>query len=178
MSEGVGVNEGMAAAVRVPAAMTVCAINVLTAPGLTVGTDGVASVGTHAMINTSAVTQTNNFDLLVAVIFSSSTSEPDQDTDSRLFFDDDGRIGKAQTAFYTERHDIGAFFTRGHGVKAYCSRRARFQFRKFNQCSSGQLRSVVIFEIQSRLHCPGAGVDNCPFDIKAIIGSEDGIIAG
>jgi hypothetical protein len=69
VSEGLGVNEGIAAAVRVPATMTVCAIKVLTAPGFTVGTDGVASVGTHAIIRARAATQINNFVLRVAVIF-------------------------------------------------------------------------------------------------------------
>jgi len=67
---GVNVAEGMAAAVRVEAAMTVWAINVLTAPGSTVGTAGAANVGTHAMISTRALTQVTNFVLRVTSIFS------------------------------------------------------------------------------------------------------------
>jgi hypothetical protein len=117
VSVGLGVNEGMAAAVCVPAALTVCAIKVLTAPGSTVGTDGAASVGTHAMISARAVTQTNNLVLRVAVIISSSTSEHNQDIDSFLFFNDDRRIWIAQTAFHNERHDIGTFLSRGDRIK-------------------------------------------------------------
>ena len=83
---GVGVNDGMDAAVCVDAASTVCAMNVLTAPGSIVGTDGVVSAGAHAMITASAVIQTNNLDLRVAVIVSSSTSERDRSTDSCFYF--------------------------------------------------------------------------------------------
>ena len=71
MIEGVGVSEGMAAAVRVDAATTVCAIKVFTAPGSDVETDeGAASVGTQAMINARAAIQMNSFVLRVAVIIS------------------------------------------------------------------------------------------------------------
>jgi hypothetical protein len=86
VSVGLGVMDGMAAAVRVPAAITVCAIKVLTAPGSTVGTDGAASVGTHAMISARAVTQTNNLVLRVAVIISSSTSDQHRNPDGCLTF--------------------------------------------------------------------------------------------
>lgn len=86
VSVGVGVNEGIDAAVCVDAAATVCAINVLTAPGSTVGTDGVTRDGAHAMISASAVTQTNNFVLRVAVIISSSTSDRNRSTDSCFYF--------------------------------------------------------------------------------------------
>jgi hypothetical protein len=73
---GVGVNEGRAAAVCVDAASTVCAIKVFTAPGSMVGADGVVtSAGAHAMMSARAVTQINNFDLRVAIIGSSSTSD-------------------------------------------------------------------------------------------------------
>jgi hypothetical protein len=67
---GLGVSEGIAAAVRVEAATTVCAIKVLTAPGSDVGTEGAASVGTHAMINARAAIQMNSFVFRVAVIIS------------------------------------------------------------------------------------------------------------
>src|SRR5215213_8434664 len=67
---GVNVADGMAAAVCVEAALTVWAINVLTAPGLTVGTAGAANVGTHAMISIRAISQIINFVLRVASIFS------------------------------------------------------------------------------------------------------------
>ena len=83
---GVGVNEGMDAAVCVAATATVCAINVPTAPGSIVGTDGVTSDGAHAMISASAVTQTNNFVLDVAAIISSSTSDQNWNTDFCFYF--------------------------------------------------------------------------------------------
>jgi hypothetical protein len=90
VSVGLGVVEGRTAAVCVEAALTVCAMNVPTAPESIVGTMGVASEGTQAMINASAVTQINNFDLRGAVIISSSTCERDR----RSFFNDDGYIWK------------------------------------------------------------------------------------
>jgi hypothetical protein len=86
VSVGLGVNDGIALAVCVPAALTVSAINVPTAPGSTVGTDGVASDGAHAMMRARAVTQTNNFVLRVAVIVSSSASDRNRDTDSCDYF--------------------------------------------------------------------------------------------
>ena len=78
--DGLGVRDGMAAAVRVPAAMTVWAMKVLAAPGSMVGIDGAASCGTHAMMSASAVIQTNNLLLRVAVIISSSTSDEHRNT--------------------------------------------------------------------------------------------------
>jgi hypothetical protein len=86
VSVGVGVNEGIAAAVLVLAAFTVSAINVPAAPGSTVGTDGVASDGTHAMIRASAVIQTNNLVLRVAVIVSSSAPDRIRDSDVCSYF--------------------------------------------------------------------------------------------
>jgi hypothetical protein len=83
---GLGVNDGMDAAVCVDAALTVCAINVLTAPGSMAGACGVASDGTHAMISARAVTQTNNFVLRVAVIVSSSTSDRNRNTEFCFYF--------------------------------------------------------------------------------------------
>jgi hypothetical protein len=77
---GLGVAEGRDAAVWVEAAFTVCAMNVPTAPESTGGTTGVASAGAQAMINASAVTQINNFDLRGAIIISSSTSDRPRDT--------------------------------------------------------------------------------------------------
>jgi hypothetical protein len=82
---GVGVEDGMAAAVWVAAALAVCAIKVFTAPGSSEGIDGVASAGTHAMINARVMTQINNFVLRVAAIISSSTSERNQVTDLCYF---------------------------------------------------------------------------------------------
>ena len=83
---GVGVNDGMEAAVCVAATSTVCAINVLTAPGSIVGTDGVTSEGAHAMISASAVSQTHNFVLRVAAIISSSTSNRNRSSDFFSYF--------------------------------------------------------------------------------------------
>ena len=75
VGEGVHVEEGIAAAVCVKAALTVCAIKVFTAPASTVGTAGVAMVGTHAITSARAVTQIHNFVLGVIGISSSSTLE-------------------------------------------------------------------------------------------------------
>ena len=58
----VGVEEGSAAAVLVPAAFEVCAMKVLTAPGTGVETDGAVNVGTQASIKLSA---TNHERILV-----------------------------------------------------------------------------------------------------------------
>ncbi len=124
---GLGVREGMDAAVCVLAASTVCAINVLAAPGSIVGTDGVTSDGAHAMISASAVTQINNFDLRVAVIVTSSTSDSNSEYRLRLLlFNDDGYIGEAQLTFYYERHDISAFLCGSDGIKVNGKLRARF----------------------------------------------------
>ena len=83
---GLGVRDGKDAAVCVLAAFTVCTINVLTAPGSTVGTDGVTNDGAQAMISANAVIQTNNFVLRVAVIVTSSTSNRIRNTDSGFYF--------------------------------------------------------------------------------------------
>jgi hypothetical protein len=91
---GLGVRVGIAAAVWEAAASTVCAINVLIAPGSNEGTEGVTRdgrEGAQARIRARAVNQTNNFDLRDAVIIASSTS--DQNANSKvLFFNNDGYI--------------------------------------------------------------------------------------
>jgi len=71
----VGVEEGIAAAVWVAAALAVIAMKVLTAFASTVGIKGVAKVGTQAIASARAITQINNFVLFVVVIVSSSTSD-------------------------------------------------------------------------------------------------------
>jgi hypothetical protein len=62
----VGVEEGKAAEVCVEAALTVCAMNVLTATGLAVGTV-VVSVGTQARTRLRATNQTSSFILRVDI---------------------------------------------------------------------------------------------------------------
>lgn len=62
----VGVEEGRAADVCVEAAMTVCAINVLTAPGFAVGTV-VVNVGTHAKTRLRVSNQMSSFVLRVDI---------------------------------------------------------------------------------------------------------------
>jgi hypothetical protein len=63
----VGVDDGIAAAVRVEAAFDVCAINVLTAPGTGVETDGAVKDGTHAKTRLRAINQASNFFLRVDI---------------------------------------------------------------------------------------------------------------
>ena len=63
----VGRAEGKAAAVCVDAALAVCAMNVFTAPGSSVGM-GAATVGTHASINARATSKVNNLFLSVAIL--------------------------------------------------------------------------------------------------------------
>ena len=123
---GLGVKEGIEAAVCVLAASTVWAIKVPTAPGSIVGTDGVASAGAHAMINASAVTQTNNFVLRVDVIISSSTSEGDQDGNLLLFFNNDRGVWIAQFAFHDEDHDVCAFLVGGDSIEVNIKLFVRF----------------------------------------------------
>ena len=62
----VGVDVGIAAAVRVPAAFAVWAINVLTALGSAVG-KGAANDGTHAITSATAVNQNRNFTVRVDI---------------------------------------------------------------------------------------------------------------
>ena len=63
----VGVDDGIAAAVRVEAAFDVCAINVLTAPGTGVETWGAVKDGTHAKTRLRAINQASNFVLRVDI---------------------------------------------------------------------------------------------------------------
>src|SRR5690242_20115898 len=86
VSVGHGVKDGIRAAVWQLAALTGCAMIVPTAPGFSVGTDGVARDGTHAMMRASAVIQANNFVLRVAVIVSSSAPDRVRDPDFCFYF--------------------------------------------------------------------------------------------
>ena len=63
----VGVDVGRAAAVRVDAAFEVCAMNVLTAPGTGVETDGAVNVGTHARTRPRAINHERIFVLRVDI---------------------------------------------------------------------------------------------------------------
>lgn len=65
---GVGVADGNMAAVRVAAALAVCAIKVPIAPGFTVGTGWVVNDGIQAITKASAVSQSRNFVFCVVAI--------------------------------------------------------------------------------------------------------------
>jgi hypothetical protein len=71
VTEGVRVDVGRTADVWVAAALTVCAMKVPTALASTVGTPGVAIVGTHAITRAIAVTQNNQVVLRVLAIAAS-----------------------------------------------------------------------------------------------------------
>jgi hypothetical protein len=63
----VGVDVGRAAAVRVDAAFDVCAMNVLTAPGTGVDTDGAVNDGTQARTRLRAINHERIFVLRVDI---------------------------------------------------------------------------------------------------------------
>src|ERR1041385_1473337 len=112
-------------------------MKVLTAFAFTVGTKGVARVGTHAITSASAATQINNFVLLVVVIVSSSTSEESHSMSSYLFYNDDLSGWIAQTAFDNKCHDIGALLLGGYRIKINRVLITGVELRKFNSICSG-----------------------------------------
>jgi hypothetical protein len=67
VSVAVGVDVGRAAAVLVEAAFEVCAMNVLTAPGTGVETDGAVNDGTHARTRPRAINHERIFVLRVDI---------------------------------------------------------------------------------------------------------------
>jgi len=79
----VGVDVGRAAAVLVEAAFDVCAMNVLTAPGTGVETDGAVKDGTHAKTMPRAINQASNFVLRVDI---SPPEHPTRNQNGKFFF--------------------------------------------------------------------------------------------
>ncbi len=95
----VGVDVGIAAAVLVEAALEVCTMNVLTAPGTGVEACGAANVGTHARTTLRAINQASIFVLRVDI------SPPVPRTEIQikkipLFLHDDGNIRIAKLAIH------------------------------------------------------------------------------
>jgi hypothetical protein len=79
----VGVDVGKAAAVLVMAAFDVCAMNVLTAPGIGVETCGAANVGTHAKTRLSAINHERIFVLRVDI---SPPEHPKRNQSGKFYF--------------------------------------------------------------------------------------------
>ena len=118
---GVGVNDGMDAAVCVDAASTVCAINVLTAPGSIVGTDGLIESGAvveRAVIDKRARVEQNarvgwgiaDQQIKIALVGKNSTVpaeytiEPEAEVSTDVIASDyDGNIVRAGQTIQTRR---------------------------------------------------------------------------
>src|SRR3972149_3324508 len=96
---------------------------------------------------------------------------------SSLFFNFDHNVGIAQAAFHYKSHYVEALLLGCYSVEINSILVTGFQLREFHSgCYIGQRISTVEFEIESRAHCLGSGVDNCPLNIERIVWTENRII--
>ncbi len=145
---GVGVNVsvdvgGMAIKVCVDAALAVCTMNVLMAPGSSVGTgDGAEKAGTHAMTTARIVNQKKNF----TVRFDMTSLTPVfQRISLLLFFHDDRNVWVTDLAVDRPGHYGEAFFIRCGPVQVNVILVAGIHGREFNAGDVCHLRSAKIF---------------------------------
>jgi hypothetical protein len=171
----VGVDVGKAAAVDVEAAFEVCAMNVLTAPGIGVETDGAVNVGTQASIKLSAINHERIFVLRID-IFPPVPRTEIQITKIPLSLHNDGNIWIAKLAINEICHNMETLLAWSYCIKVNGVLLAGLQFREFYAARSSHFGPTQIFEIESCGHGLGSGVDNCPHNIEFSVWSENGVI--
>src|SRR5574341_620107 len=95
---------------------------------------------------------------------------------SLLFLHEDSDIAITELAFHYKCHYVEAYLIRAGCIKDHRELIPWFQFRELYPSNSGHLRPTPIFEIKSRMHCLGPGIDNRPFNIKGFVRAENCII--
>ena len=140
----VGVEVGAAATVCVEAAFAVCTINVLIAPGSSVGSGGAEEkVGAHAMITPRIVNQSKTFILRFNI--HPSRYFPAEPWTISLFFYNDRYIWVTDLTVNRPGHYGKAFFIWCGSVKVNLILVARIHGRELNAGDIRHLRSAKIF---------------------------------